>query len=157
MKSYKLVLLIALVLQFTSANGFFSWWNTSSKKLAQAKDKAVNLSDSVRSFQMENFGLHIPVGTTYHFKVPENPTTGYTWNIKDEVKEDFEKYFTVTKTFIRSSDEACENCTGAGGMAVFEITAVNPGTANFQIEEKRPWENDIEPMDSRNIQITVEE
>ena len=141
----------------TEVHGFFGWWKKiqAAKTKPQVADNVALLDDAVRNFQLENYGLTIPVGTTYTLKVKENPTTGYTWNISDETKAAFEKFFTVEKTYVQSKDPDCVGCTGVGGQASFTITAVAPGTATFAMTENRPWEKDQPPVNSRSISITV--
>ena len=80
---FVLILILATVLQVTEVNGFFGWW-FKKKEAAATKLKFDDLDDATRRFQVENFGISLPVGTTYTFKIRENPTTGFTWNISEE-------------------------------------------------------------------------
>ena len=151
---FVLILILATVLQVTEVNGFFGWWFKRNKETAATKLKFDNLDDATRRFQVENFGVSVPVGTTYTFKIRENPTTGYTWNISEESKANFEEYFSFKKEYERANDKSCVGCTGVGGQAVFTITAVKPGKATFEVGEKRPWET-TPPVDSLSIEITI--
>jgi predicted secreted protein len=96
----------------------------------------------------------IPLGHTYSFEYPANPTTGFTWNISDDVKAAFAPYFTVTSTYLTQPSD-CQDCTGSGGVTHFTITAVAPGTALFTATYNRPWEKNIGPIKTVSIEITV--
>ena len=113
------------------------------KAAAQLATNEVDLNDPVRSFQAENFGVTIPVGSTYTFKIRENPTTGYNWSVTEESLANSEPYFTVKKVYKQNTEPGKEQYAGVGGQAFFTVTAVAPGSASLDISEARSWEKDM--------------
>ena len=86
--------------------------------------------------------MTIAVGSEYVLKVNENPTTGFTWNVPDQVVAASKDLFTIEKTYTQASTKSCLGCTGVGGFATFKIKAIAPGSATFTINHARPWEKD---------------
>ncbi len=68
-------------------------------------------------------------------ELPENPTTGFKWELNYNSK------FNVKESFI-SFDE---NSVGGGGVAHFELTPIGSlSNEKLIFYLKRPWETDVE-------------
>jgi predicted secreted protein len=75
----------------------------------------------------------ITLNTRFAIELPENPTTGFTWNA------------TLSPGLgLRSSDyrqnPATAGMAGAGGTRLWIITAQDPGEHTFSAAYRRPWE-----------------
>lgn len=75
----------------------------------------------------------IAVGDVVKIELPENPTTGFRWQVMsagDGVLS------------LRSDDFAAspDPAIGAGGLRRFRWSAVGAGTARLRLELKRSWE-----------------
>jgi inhibitor of cysteine peptidase len=88
------------------------------------------------------------VSNTITLRLPENGTTGYLWNL------------TVTPGLKITNDtfvpaETAKNVVGAGGVRVWEITAVQTGEQKIQGVYKRPWEATVGNETMFNMTINV--
>jgi predicted secreted protein len=45
---------------------------------------------------------------------------------------------------------------GASREHAFVLTARGPGSAVVHFEQRRPWEEDAEPLESRDVEVVVE-
>ena len=77
--------------------------------------------------------ISLQVGDTIQVRLPENPSTGYLWQLASE--EDFNLRL-ISAEYATPQSSAF----GARGMRVFLFKAVRPGEAEIQLIHKRPWE-----------------
>ena len=81
-------------------------------------------------------------------KLPENGTTGYLWNLS------VTSGLNVTSdTFVPSSTNA--TIVGAGGVRVWQITAMQPGMQKIDAIYKRPWEATMGNETTFNLTLNV--
>jgi len=88
------------------------------------------------------------VSNTITLKLPENGTTGYLWNL------------TVTPGLTITNDTfvpavTAKDVVGAGGVRVWEITAMQSGVQKIQGIYKRPWEATVGNETMFNMTISV--
>jgi inhibitor of cysteine peptidase len=88
------------------------------------------------------------VSNTITLKLPENGTTGYLWNL------------TVTPGLKITNDTfvpavTAKDVVGAGGVRVWEITAMQTGEQKIQGIYKRPWEATVGNETMFNMTISV--
>ncbi len=86
----------------------------------------------------------IKIGETYEWKLESNPSTGYSWQIRN-----VEEGITVDSEFITKSD-----LCGAPGIQVLKIKAELAGTFRLMADYARPWEH-CEPLESRELILEV--
>ena len=86
----------------------------------------------------------IKIGETYEWKLESNPSTGYSWQIRD-----VEEGIAVDSEFITKSD-----LCGAPGVQVLKIKAELAGTFRLMADYARPWEH-CEPLESRELVLEV--
>lgn len=91
----------------------------------------------------------IKKGGKHTLKLKSNPTTGYSWQLAEPLKTDIIK---ISDPVYKASDS---KLIGAGGEQKWVIKGLKPGTQQFTLEYKRPWEN-IKPADKRKITVVVE-
>jgi inhibitor of cysteine peptidase len=90
--------------------------------------------------------VQVHVGDTFVVQLPGNPTTGYTWEV---VPAEVPVCIQVGEpVFTPESD-----LVGAPGTFefTFEITAV--GTEDLTLIYHRPWEEDVEPLDTFTLRL----
>ena len=101
--------------------------------------------------QLKKEGIPMKAGDHMRFKVGGNPTTGYQWNINEDV---INGAFAFKKSFKRSP--APEFYVGVGGTYYFDITAGDSGSkGTFEIAYYRPWESANRAFNKYSIPINV--
>ncbi|PWR70314.1 protease inhibitor I42 family protein [Methanospirillum stamsii] len=81
--------------------------------------------------------------------LPENPTTGYTWNVTLS-----EGLTLVNDTY--TQDAAEEGMTGVGGVHEWFVQAVGAGEQSFFGIEKQEWEEETGNETTYTLNILVE-
>lgn len=98
--------------------------------------------------------LTLRVGETRIVKLEGNPTTGYTWNLAEPMKENAPVLVTMSYGRVPEADE--ENpCCGAPCPTLVKMTGVHAGAASFMLEYKRIWENDTPVRKTRLFVVIV--
>lgn len=99
--------------------------------------------------------ITVRVGETVTVSLNGNPTTGYTWNLAEPMKEDAPVLVTMAYGPVPDEDE--ENpCCGAPCPTLVKMTGVHAGAASFTLEYKRVWETDRPAWKTRTFVVTVE-
>ena len=96
----------------------------------------------------ESKNVTVQVGDIIIIKLKENPTTGYSWQMKftnTDVIEVQENKYIAPNT----------NLVGAGGERKCLLKALKTGTATIEGEYLRPWEKNIPPVQRFCCKITV--
>ena len=107
--------------------------------------------DEANMSQLSQTGVPMQVGDSLTFSVRGNPTTGYTWNVRDEAANGV---FSVEKTY--KVDEADPSYTGVPGTYYFTLTAGNAaGSGDFSIWHGRTWESEQNSLQSFTIPIHI--
>ncbi|MBO7409774.1 MAG: protease inhibitor I42 family protein [Candidatus Methanomethylophilaceae archaeon] len=86
----------------------------------------------------------IKIGETFEWKLESNPSTGYSWQIRN-----VEEGITVESDFITKSD-----LCGAPGVQVLKIKSELAGTFTLLADYARPWEN-CEPLETKELVLDV--
>jgi len=102
----------------------------------------VAVQDKIVSVAQDNYGDIIPVdmATEIRIKLPENPTTGYSWNVTGA-----DGLAITDDTFVPPE----EQIPGAGGTHVWTLEPKVTGLVTFSVAYVRPWE-DVQPDDERH-------
>jgi len=95
--------------------------------LAGCKKNVLYQSDSGKT-------LTYAVGDEFSIKVPENPTTGYSWRFRTKPKSQM-----VISQISDRFEEPKNSSLGAGGEHIFVWQAVNAGEAEILGFHMRPW------------------
>lgn len=83
--------------------------------------------------------------------LPSNPTTGYSWNI---FQIDTAQLNQVGETeFIPENEEPL---VGQGGAEKLQFLVIAEGKSTLILVYQRPWEEDVEPLETFSIEIVVE-
>ncbi len=78
-----------------------------------------------------------------------NPTTGYSWEVAEPLDEQVLRQAGEAE-FKQESD-----ALGAGGVQILRFEAMNAGQTTLKLVYHRPWEKDVEPLETYSIQIVV--
>jgi len=90
----------------------------------------------------------LEVGETLGLSLESNPTTGYRW----EVSELDQSILVETYHEYEADSPAI---TGSGGREIWRFQAQRPGSTTLRLEYRRPWEEDVEPFQTFNVEGVV--
>ncbi len=82
--------------------------------------------------------MEMKVGDILLFKAPENPSTGYQWQLTQPLKNFKTEEFFVEK-------DAADGAVGVGGVRTFQFTAQQPGQDLIALQHVRSWESPKQP------------
>ncbi len=105
----------------------------------------VTLADS-------NQTIHLTTKQLLEIKLPANPTTGYTWLLKENttlatlVKLEGQNFISNQK----------ENMVGAAGTLVIWFKPTGKGITNLQMIYKQPFDKDGEIANHYNLQVNCD-
>ncbi|MFQ5813019.1 MAG: protease inhibitor I42 family protein [Anaerolineae bacterium] len=88
-------------------------------------------------------------GQTLVVTLEGNPTTGYSWELAEPLDEQ------VLRQAGEPEFKAESDALGAGGVQVLRFEAVNAGKTTLKLVYHRPWEKDVEPLETYSLQVVV--
>lgn len=112
--------------------------------LAACSLAAVQLTADDNGGQVE-----VEAGQEFTIVLSGNPSTGFTWEAKDLDTTMFEL---VGEPEFVSDDPGL---VGAGGTLTLTFKALQAGTVPLTLVYHRPWETDVEPIDTFSVTVTV--
>jgi len=91
----------------------------------------------------------LQVGESLTISLPGNPSTGYSWEVKS-----------VDTTLLEQKGEAQfessnTGLVGAGGTLILTFETLKAGSTTLELVYLRPWESDVEPLQTYSVEITV--
>jgi predicted secreted protein len=78
-----------------------------------------------------------------------NPTTGYTWEVIEPLED------MVLQQIGGIVDVPESDLTGAPSMQIATFEVVGAGNATIKMVYHRPWETDVEPLDTFTVNVTA--
>ena len=108
----------------------------------QQQEVKAGIDDNGREMQLKK-------GQTLVVTLEGNPTTGYSWEVAEPLDEQVLRQAGEAE-FKQESD-----ALGAGGVQVLRFEAMNAGKTTLKLVYHRPWEKDVEPLETYSIQIVV--
>ena len=107
-------------------------------------------SQAALALEAKDNGNQIDVqkGQTITIKLEANPTTGYTWEV-------VESEGAILRQVGETEYEAESDLIGAGGVQTLRFEAVEAGEIELRLVYHRPWETDVEPLETFSLQVTV--
>lgn len=95
--------------------------------------------------------VELTSGQVLEVMLASNPTTGYSW----EVSEVDEAVLTqIGEVEFQQAPAEGEPVVGAGGTETFRFAAAN-GETSLTLVYHRPWEKDVEPLETFTVQVVV--
>jgi len=108
----------------------------------QQQEVKASIDDNGREMQLKK-------GQTLVVTLEGNPTTGYSWEVAEPLDEQVLRQAGEPE-FQQESD-----LVGAGGVQILRFEAVNAGKMTLKLIYHRPWEKDVEPLETYSIQVVV--
>ncbi len=102
---------------------------------------ALEAKDNGRQIEVEK-------GQTLAINLEGNPSTGYTWEMVES--ED-----SILRQVGEIEFEAESDLVGAPGTQTLRFEAVESGQTELKLVYHRPWETDVEPLETFTLQVTV--
>ena len=93
--------------------------------------------------------IALQTGQMLLITLESNPTTGYSWHVA-EIDESVLR-LQGDPAFQSESDLA-----GAGGAETLRFKAMAAGETNLTLTYDRPWETDVEPIETYTVQVVVD-
>jgi len=106
-----------------------------------SKDFKLDADDNGRQIELEK-------GQILVITLEANPTTGYTWEIAEHEEH-------VLRQVGEAGFEPESEAIGAQGIQTLRFEAVNVGKTTLKLVYRRPWEEDVEPLDTFSIKVVV--
>lgn len=128
---FNLVALLTLLLALTVATG-----------CSPQQEVKASIDDDGREMQLKK-------GQTLVVTLEGNPTTGYSWEAAEPLDEQ------VLRQAGEPEFKAESDLVGAGGVQILRFEAVNAGQTTLKLVYHRPWEKDVEPLETYSLQVVV--
>jgi len=96
--------------------------------------------------------VELKLGQILVVTLESNPSTGYRWQ-QTENPESILKQ--IGEAEFMQSETGDPPLVGAGGWEVFRFRAASAGQMTLQLVYHRPWEEDVEPLKTFSLQVTV--
>ena len=109
----------------------------------QQQEVKASIADAGREKQLKK-------GQTLVVTLEGNPTTGYSWEVAEPLDEQ------VLRQAGEPEFKAESDLVGAGGVQILRFEAVNAGKFTLKLVYRRPWEKDVEPLETYSIQVVVQ-
>jgi inhibitor of cysteine peptidase len=111
---------------------------------AGCNPKTVSLGADADGSQVE-----LAVGERLVVRLDGNPSTGYTWEVQEGAGTVLAQ---IGEAEFEGSDPALD---GSGGTLTLTFEAARAGTTTLVLVYHRPWEADVEPVDTFTVTVTV--
>ena len=95
--------------------------------------------------------LSLRVGETDTIRLPGRGTAGYVWVVAVSPADG-----DVVGVSESEGGDGDVGPPGASREHSFVLAARSPGRAVVRFEQRRPWEPDAEPLESRDVEVVVE-
>lgn len=92
--------------------------------------------------------LEMNVGQTLELTLPENPTTGYIWQVAKP-----QNILKVEEIYQQDPLKGQQAMVGVGGEKLFRFTALQPGEEWIHVKHSRAWEQN--PVDEWRCRVRV--
>lgn len=112
--------------------------------LTACSSQNTNLTLADRGTQVE-----IKEGLEITITLDGNPSTGYTWEVKDLDTDMFQQ---VGEPVFESSNPGM---VGSGGTLTLTFKTLKVGTNSLTLIYHRPWETEVDPIDTYTVTIVV--
>ncbi len=92
--------------------------------------------------------IELQKGQTLAISLEGNPSTGYTWEMA-------ESEGSILRQVGEIEFKAESDLVGAPGTQTLRFEAVESGQTELKLVYHRPWEKDLEPLETFTLQVTV--
>ncbi len=95
--------------------------------------------------------VELAAGQVLEVTLESNPTTGYSWQVSEVDRAVLAQ---VGEAEFQEAPIEGEQMVGAGGVETLRFTA-GPGETTLTLEYRRPWEKDVDPLETFTVQVMV--
>ena len=108
------------------------------------------MPDSILTENDNGKEVEVPMGTRVRIDLPENPTTGYRWSLRD---------FKNEVLALKSDDYVLNRSPniGGGGIRQFCFEGKSPGKSKLCLKNMRAWEGEEAAGKTFTVTVTVGE
>lgn len=92
--------------------------------------------------------IELQKGQTLAISLEGNPSTGYTWAMVESEES-------ILRQVGEIEFKAESDLVGAPGTQTLRFEAVESGQMELKLVYHRPWEKDVEPLETFTVQVTV--
>lgn len=96
--------------------------------------------------------FNLKINDVINIKLKSNPTTGYRWVLSEEIDDSIISL--IDSEFIQSKKD--KELVGKGGYEIFSFKAISKGKTNIILNYERPWEEEVEPLETFEITASVD-
>jgi len=117
---------------------------------AAAPAAAVPNSEEIRLTEENNGGLaELGEDQVLVISLESNPSTGYSWQVA-EIDEN------VVQQVGETEFEQLSPLLGAPEKQILRFKPVGAGQSTLKLVYRRPWEKDVEPLETYSLQVVVQ-
>ena len=106
------------------------------------------MADVLVSQKDNNRSIELPLGSRIKIDLPENPTTGYRWSLRE-----FQRGPLICESDDYSPAQPAS--VGGGGIRHFAFLATGTGTATIELSNRREWEQETAAEMDFTLSVTV--
>jgi len=110
--------------------------------IAGGRDKMIHVDQSYNGHEVT-----LAVGQVMELVLSENRTTGFRWDLKTKAEPVCE--------LVKSTFDPPKGHPGNAGIHRWQFQAVHSGSANIELEYRRPWEKDAAPAKIYKLGVRV--
>jgi inhibitor of cysteine peptidase len=138
------------------------WMSTQNNELLSPKSQTYRNGNLVEELELieaisptyanesnNNTTISVTTGRFLVITLEGNPTTGYTWEVTEPLDDQVLRQVGEI-AFVPESD-----LIGAGGVQIATFEAVGAGEATIKLVYHRPWETEVEPLDTFTVNVTA--
>ena len=93
--------------------------------------------------------IELTTGQVVTITLEANPTTGYTWDVVEAPSGQ------ILRQVGEIEFESESDAIGAGGVQIIRFEVVNAGQTSLTLVYHRPWETDVEPLDTFSLHVVA--
>ena len=105
-----------------------------------------------QSFTDSSSTIQAKVGENFAISLDSNATTGYEWQLAEELDESIVEQVGDPQYIM---EEGAEERVGAGGTEVWTFKGTGKGETTIKFEYVRSWEDEEEPAETKEFKVEV--
>lgn len=96
--------------------------------------------------------VRLAPGQVLVVSLASNPTTGYSWEV---IEADAAVLQQQGEAEFQQSETGDQQMVGVGGTETLRFAAAEPGQTTLTLVYHRPWEKDVEPLETFSVEVVV--
>lgn len=124
---------------------------SASPDINRSEEATVTAGDVALGAEDNGSEVVLAAGQVLEVTLESNPTTGFSWQVSEV---DGAVLAQVGEAVFQQAPTEGEQLVGAGGVETLQFAA-SPGETTLTLEYRRPWEKDVDPLETFTVQVTV--